>query len=198
MFHHTNKDLVERVMAHIAGSQKMPWFYFRELCLDGEQRGLIEIRGRDEENPPFWWDAGQRVSVTEAGKECAKDRGSIAKGATGEPMKSDFVNFGDMARQRLEMQCQYACRYTGAVKGDGTIDPDYWKGIDGSPCLGEGLRFRGSTKDYHFMEIHKDDVEEFVRRVRGRPDVHLAQQMPDCPTPASQEIFLLPGGRLTT
>lgn len=72
MFHHTNKDLVERVMAHISGSQKMPWFYFRELCLDGEQRGLIEIRDRDD--LPFWWDTGERVSATESGKECVKDR----------------------------------------------------------------------------------------------------------------------------
>jgi hypothetical protein len=27
------------------------------------------------------------------------------------------------------------------------------------------LRFKGDPRDYHFLLIHKDDVEEFVRRV---------------------------------
>jgi hypothetical protein len=87
------------------------------------------------------------------------------KGTREKQTVEEYVNFGDVARSRLLMQCQYASRYTGAVKGDGTIDPEYWKEIDGSPCFGVGLRFRGSTKGYHSMEIHKDDVEEFVRRV---------------------------------
>ncbi len=63
-----------------------------------------------------------------------------------------FVNFGDIARARLRQQCQYASRYV-----DGKIQ--------GYPNLGEGLRFRGTPADYHSLEIHQDDVEEFVRRV---------------------------------
>ncbi len=30
--------------------------------------------------------------------------------------------------------------------------------------LGKGLRIKGSTDLYHSMEIHKGDVEEFVKR----------------------------------
>ncbi len=38
--------------------------------------------------------------------------------------------------------------------------------IPGYPNLGEGLRFDGHAYDYHSLAIHKDDVEEFVRRVK--------------------------------
>ena len=66
---------------------------------------------------------------------------------------TDFVNFGDVARKRLDMQCQYASQYHG--------------GLHGSPDLTKGLRVTGDAKDYHSMEIHKDDVEEFVERVKS-------------------------------
>jgi len=71
-------------------------------------------------------------------------------------MSNDYVSFGDIARIRLGQQCQYASRY---------IDGE----IEGYPNLGEGLRFTGfdhlgRINNYHAMEIHKDDVEEFVRR----------------------------------
>lgn len=74
----------------------------------------------------------------------------------------EWVDFGDVAHGRCGMQSQYCSRYV-----DGRHD---------SPCLGDGLRFRhrypqpnGSrevdAKDYHCIEIHRDDVNEFARRV---------------------------------
>jgi len=63
----------------------------------------------------------------------------------------DFVSFGNVARRQIGEQAQYASRYVG--------------GRHGSPDLGKGLRFKGDPRDYHFLLIHKDDVEEFVRRV---------------------------------
>jgi hypothetical protein len=51
------------------------------------------------------------------------------------------------------MQCQYGSRYA-----DSHWHPE-WK------FCGENLRITGSSRNYHFMKIHKDDVEEFVKRV---------------------------------
>jgi len=64
----------------------------------------------------------------------------------------DYVPFGDVARDQCGMQCQYCSRY---VHGTG----DY-------PNLGEGLRFIGTSADYHSIKIHKDDVVAFVSRVK--------------------------------
>lgn len=63
-----------------------------------------------------------------------------------------FVSFGDVSHGRLGQQSQYASRYIDGV-------------LEGWPCLGYGLRFCGSTNMYHNLKIHKDDVDEFVRRV---------------------------------
>lgn len=63
----------------------------------------------------------------------------------------NFVDFGRIARGDLGQQCQYASRYIN--------------GNHGYPCLGYGLRFIGNDSNYHSWQIHKDDVEEFVRRV---------------------------------
>lgn len=63
----------------------------------------------------------------------------------------DYVKFGDIARN-LGMQAQYGVRY---------LD-----GLDEHPYLGESIRIRGSTRDYHSLEIHKDDVELFVNRYK--------------------------------
>lgn len=71
-------------------------------------------------------------------------------------MSDNYVSFGDIARSRLGQQCQYASRYIdGAMEG--------WAN------LGEGLRFtgfdrNGNINNYHAMKIHRDDIEEFVRR----------------------------------
>ncbi len=64
-----------------------------------------------------------------------------------------YISFGDVARGRLHEQSQYASRYVDGRHGD--------------PNLGTGLRFSGDPKDYHFLKIHQDDVEEFVRRVEA-------------------------------
>lgn len=61
-------------------------------------------------------------------------------------MTTDYVPFGDVARQRLGMQCQYARHYL--------IDPE----------LSQGIRWQGNIEDYHGLTIHKDDVETFVER----------------------------------
>lgn len=69
----------------------------------------------------------------------------------------DWVGFGEVAHL-CGMQRQYLCRYINGWQ-------DY-------PNLGEGLRFRNiygkefEIADYHEIEMHKDDVEEFVKRVQ--------------------------------
>lgn len=74
-------------------------------------------------------------------------------------MIDEYVDFGDVSRQQLGEQCQYGSRYITGV-------------INGWPNLGEGLRFtgfdsNGHVNNYHAMKIHRDDVEEFVRRVKA-------------------------------
>lgn len=64
---------------------------------------------------------------------------------------SDYIHFGDVARDRCGMQCQY-CRH-------------YLAGEHGSPDLGSDLRWFGDTSDYHKLQIHKEDADTFVRRV---------------------------------
>ncbi len=66
----------------------------------------------------------------------------------------DYVNFGDVSRKHLGIQCQYGSRYVDGV-------------ILGYPNLGEGLRFEGNTNLYHSLLIHEDDIEEFVARVKA-------------------------------
>lgn len=74
----------------------------------------------------------------------------------------DYVEFGEVARGRLGMQCQYSSRYL--------------TGIGRSPRLAEDLRWHGgeidtlwrqldSSGDYHRLRLHRDDVDEFVDRV---------------------------------
>jgi len=64
-----------------------------------------------------------------------------------------FVMFGDVARNLLNQQSQYASRYAD------DLDKDY-------PNLGKNLRIQGDCGYYHGMKIYKDDIEEFVNRVR--------------------------------
>jgi hypothetical protein len=63
----------------------------------------------------------------------------------------DYLPFGPIARNRIGEQAQYASAY---IHGRGR-----------APNLGEGLRFKGDPKDYHDVQIHKDDVDTFVERV---------------------------------
>lgn len=74
---------------------------------------------------------------------------------------SEFANFGDVCRNRLGMQCQYGSRY---------VNPDFSAESAKEaghfvPYLGEGLRIKGKPDNYHSLEIHTDDVDEFVSRV---------------------------------
>lgn len=62
------------------------------------------------------------------------------------------VSFGDVARNLLGQQCQYASRYI-----DGRVR-NY-------PKLGNGLRFTElDSSSYHDIGIHPEDIEEFRRR----------------------------------
>ncbi len=65
--------------------------------------------------------------------------------------KDGYVNFGDVSREFIST-CQQGIKYTGGWE---------W---DGYPNLGEGLRIKGNREDYHSVKIHKDDIDEFIRR----------------------------------
>jgi len=72
-------------------------------------------------------------------------------GKDGREYELYHVSFGDVARGRLNQQCQYASRY---------LDPK------NDPYFGEGIRLlNNDSGDYHSIRIHKDDVEIFVSRV---------------------------------
>jgi len=65
--------------------------------------------------------------------------------------EADYVDFGDVCRGQLGMQCQYGMYYV--------------VGLAGYPNLSEGIRLVGNPDDWHRLKIHKDDVDEFVKRV---------------------------------
>lgn len=67
--------------------------------------------------------------------------------------ENGFVDFGEVSRRLLGKQSQYGSRYI-----DGAFD-EY-------PKLGEGLRINGNSDDYHNIKIHKDDIDEFVKRYK--------------------------------
>jgi len=60
----------------------------------------------------------------------------------------DYVSFHDVAVRLCHQQCQHARHY---------LRPDH------NPTFGDRVRWKGKIEDYHFLEIHKDDVELFVR-----------------------------------
>lgn len=78
-------------------------------------------------------------------------RALLAEIGEASPGQDPYVEFGEVAHKRLQEQTQYASRYL--------------EGRHGYPNLGKGLRWEGDLDDYHFIRIHKDDVDEFVRRV---------------------------------
>ena len=68
--------------------------------------------------------------------------------------KSDYINFGDFARNELGMQGQYASYFYG--------------GIAGHPNLCKGLRVIARIPGlYHTLEIHKDDAPVLKLRVKA-------------------------------
>lgn len=76
----------------------------------------------------------------------------------------DLVDFGDVARQRVGMQCQYASRY---VSGECPKDyQDEYPDVASDPQFGDELRVEGDAGNYHGIRIHADDVDEFVARMK--------------------------------
>ncbi len=71
---------------------------------------------------------------------------------TFEADRDGFVKFGDVSRKLLNKQCQYGVTY---AFGDESCD---------CPNLGKDLRITGDPGIYHDVKIHKDDVDEFIRR----------------------------------
>lgn len=70
-----------------------------------------------------------------------------------------YVFFGDVSDNLLNQQSQYASRYA-------------WGAFGEYPNLGEGLRFKGDFDDYHFLKIHKDDIQTFVDKVTKHKEAH--------------------------
>lgn len=69
------------------------------------------------------------------------------------PDEDGYVKLGLVASRELGMQTQYASYYAA--------------GIGRRPNFGEGLRFRNLDDfNYHAVEIHVDDIPEFVRRIK--------------------------------
>jgi hypothetical protein len=56
----------------------------------------------------------------------------------------DYIDFGDICRSKVGLQCQYGVRYLEA----------------------SGARYMGDLDDYHFVKIHRDDVEMFIKHVK--------------------------------
>jgi len=64
-----------------------------------------------------------------------------------------FVRIGEISNGWLGEQSQYVGRYfTGT--------------IDGYPKLVEGLTYTGNPNNYHSWKLRKEDVQEFIVRVR--------------------------------
>lgn len=73
--------------------------------------------------------------------------------------ENEYVSFGDIARSKLGMQCQYASRYV-----DGAY-PNEYPDLASDPALGTPLRIYGDSGNYHSYMIHKDDVDALVHRI---------------------------------
>lgn len=69
---------------------------------------------------------------------------------TFEADKDGFVDFGEISRNLLNKQSQYG--------------GDFVFGVRGCPNLTEGLRVVGEKTHYEGIKIHKDDINEFVKR----------------------------------
>lgn len=66
--------------------------------------------------------------------------------------EAEFLSFGDVARELLNMQAQYASYF---LRGAGNF-----------PRIADDLRIKGNPADYHSIQIHRDDVAEFVVRAK--------------------------------
>jgi hypothetical protein len=61
--------------------------------------------------------------------------------------KDGFVELGEL-RKILDQQTQYIARYTEIES------------------IRQNLRFKNLDQDYHDFKIHKDDIDEFIDRIR--------------------------------
>jgi|GEM_PF-2301020 hypothetical protein len=66
-----------------------------------------------------------------------------------------FVKFDEVSRWLLHRQTQYGSRFI-----DGGPRSEY-------PAFGKDLRIKGDPDQIYSLEIHKDDVNEFVKRVEA-------------------------------
>ena len=71
-------------------------------------------------------------------------------------IETDFVNFGDVCRNKILITCQ--CGYF------------MLEGYHGFPKIKEGLRIIGNDHNYHSLKIHKDDVQTFINRANKERD----------------------------
>lgn len=83
----------------------------------------------------------------------------LQKKPTSAAEQEQYVSFGDIARSKLGMQCQYASRYV-----DGAF-PDEYPDLASDPALGNPLRIYGDSGNYHSYMIHRDDVDAIVHRI---------------------------------
>lgn len=144
--------------------------YFETLSVRAQARTKAEARKFDTQDA-----ADKQAQFCQRQADCFSeayhDGSKWTLSATVEPAEEnvdvggneDYVDFGDVARSRLGMQCQYASRYVGGLC-------DY-QNLTSDPTQGRTLRFMersrpvSSSSDYHCLRIHRDDVEEFVARV---------------------------------
>lgn len=75
------------------------------------------------------------------------------------PTGVNYVKFSHVANDKLHMRPQQAAEY---IEGHGRDIPE----------LGRDLRWFGSTDDYTNLEVHHEDADEFIKRVKK----HLAEQ----------------------
>jgi hypothetical protein len=65
----------------------------------------------------------------------------------------NYVKFNHVAKDKLHMNPQQAAEYIG---GDGKDVPE----------LGRDLRWFGSVDKYADLEVHNQDADEFIKRVK--------------------------------
>ena len=66
MIHYQDKELADNIRSHINASNSFTYFWFRDMCLDAERRGILSIN--KNESQPFWYDTSQ-VIFTEMGQK---------------------------------------------------------------------------------------------------------------------------------
>jgi hypothetical protein len=129
------------------------------LPLHGGHQATLVVRGA-EVSLEWLEEIATRLRAPlgeDAGMDAKAAHDAIPRGGSVEAMRhaeenvAEYVDFGEVARGRLGQQCQYVSRYVSGVCG--------W------PVLSAGLRFLGDPHYYHGLRIHRDDVDEFVRRI---------------------------------